>query len=175
MNRKEKAAAITAALKRNLKEQYQSSSPRSIHLPRFSQDIKQKWQVKRDECGDEFIRLNGKTALLNGGLDHIYLINEKIVGVWLTTRQIESRFEKLKKMVPGIKIEQLGDGEGVLSCSIKHLDKLCEGVRARKRRKLSEKSRKRLCDINPQLNREKTTINWPTQGPDEPKKTGGGL
>ena len=154
----------------NRSKEYQSSSSKSIHLPQFSQKIKSKWVVKRDERGDEFIRLNGKNALLNEGLDHIYLISEDLVGVWLTTRQIESRVRRLKKIVPGLTIQQLGDTEGVLSCSIEHLDDLCKAVGAQQRRTVSDETRERLRRINPQLKHPKSSTDKPSQGPNEPEK-----
>ncbi len=109
------------------------------HLPAFSDDIKSRWIVKRDEAGDEFIRLNGRKALLNGGLDHVYLISSDRVGVWLT-RQL-SPFNRLAKKVPTLKIEQSGNGESVLSCDIKHLDDLCEAVNAKRRHRLTDEQR----------------------------------
>ena len=63
MNKEKKATAATVTTQTNLYEGYRGSSPRSIHLSRFLQSIKNKWVVKREDNGDEFIRLNGKKAL----------------------------------------------------------------------------------------------------------------
>lgn len=135
------------------------------HLPKFSESIKKKWIVKRDEAGDEFIRLNGKQALLNEGIDHIYLISPERVGVWLTGRQLKP----IQRVIPGLKVEQCGEGEIILSCSIEHLDKLCIAVGVRKRRPVSDETRKRLRSISPFLKPD-SLIKTANQRPNKPEK-----
>ena len=119
------------------------------HLPTFSDDIKKRYFVKHDEAGDEFIRLNGKNALLNGGLCHIYLISADKAGLW--TNKL---FKPMKKKVPSLNFEQAGGGEAVFSCDIKHLDLLCEAANAKKRPAYTESTleamRQRM-NTNPEL------------------------
>lgn len=135
---------------------YQTNSSKSRHLLKFPGSIKKRWIVKRDANGDEYIRLNGRKALGKYGIDHIYLIDEKTVGLWLTSCQIKSRIKNLKIKVPNLRIEQLGDGEAVLSVSIDQVDNLCHAVKARQRRKVSEQERKRLQRISPFARKQKT-------------------
>jgi hypothetical protein len=64
----------------------------TTHMTRlvFNDSVKQRYYVRRDECGDEYIALRGKKALGNGDLDHINLINLEIVGLWITSGVINS-------------------------------------------------------------------------------------
>ncbi len=128
---------------------------RGDHLPDFSDDIKKSWIVKRDECGDEYIALNGKNALGKGGLDHIYLISNNKADFWITGKQVGKKINNIQKRLPSIVIEQLGDGEAVLSVPICDLRKLCEVARAKKRKHLSEDQRQRLRDISPFIRSKK--------------------
>ena len=114
----------------------------SEHLPTLSNDVKRRWFVKRDECGDEFIRMNGRKALLNGGLDHVYLISSDRVGVWLTKRDIKRILGK----VPGSQIEQAGSDEAIISCGIEHLELLCNIVGARRRPVYSDEQKTTMRD-----------------------------
>lgn len=115
----------------------------------FASDVRKCWLVRRDQNYDPYIVLNGKTALGNDGLDHLFIISESRVGVWLTSRQIKQKIAALQKKLLELRIEQLGDGEAVISADIIHLDELCRAVRARKRRRISEAERRRLKDISP--------------------------
>ena len=108
-----------------------------MHLPTFSDAVKSRWTVKKDECGDEYIKLNGRTALPDAGLDHIYKIDTDKLGVWLTRRNTKRILDR----IPGSKIEQGGDDEVVISCGIEHLDLLCQTVGAKRRMQLSDAQR----------------------------------
>lgn len=128
----------------------------SEHL-KFSDDIKRCWIVKKDECRDEYIGLNGKNALGKGGLDHIYLISEKKAGLWLTCHGMR-KISTLQSKVPSLVIEQMGSGEAVLSVPIEDLHSLCKAVGARKRKQLSEERLKQLKDNISQLRTKKTMV-----------------
>lgn len=114
------------------------------HL-KFSDEIKRFWIVKKDECRDEYIGLNGKNALGKGGLDHIYLISEKKAGLWLTCHGMR-KITTLQNKVPSLAIEQMGSGEAVLSVPIEDLHTLCKAIGARKRKQLSAERLKQLKD-----------------------------
>ena len=122
---------------------------RRDHLPDFSDDIKKRWIVRRDKCGDEFIALNGRTALGKGGLDHIYLISESEAGLWITGVQVQQKIDTIQKKVPSLTIIQQGQGEAVVSVPVEDLDALCEAAGAKRRKRLSEEQRQRLRDISP--------------------------
>ncbi|RKY05222.1 MAG: hypothetical protein DRP56_09140 [Planctomycetota bacterium] len=113
-----------------------------MHLPTFSQEVKAKWFVKKDESGDEFIRLNGRKALLNDGLDHIFQISSDRVGAWLTRRNTKQILAK----VPGSKIEQAGSEETIISCGIEHLELLCDAVGAKRRPVYTAEQREIMAD-----------------------------
>lgn len=115
----------------------------------FDDTVKDRWIIKRDDNHDHYIALNGKKALGQGGLDHIYLIGPDKLGLWITTRQIRGRIKVLTEKVPGLAIEMLGDGEALLSIGIEHLDKLCVAARAKARRHVSEAEKQRLRQISP--------------------------
>jgi hypothetical protein len=130
---------------------------RGAHI-NFSSDIKRRWIVKRDQCRDEYIALTGKNVLGYGGLDHIYLISPIKVGLWLTSRQIRQKIKSLKRKIPKLSIEQLGEDEAVVSVPIAKLDNLCNVVRARRRRQLSTSEKERLRRVNPFLRGKRTPI-----------------
>ena len=117
----------------------------------FCDDIKKQWFVKRDECFDEFIALNGKNALGKVGFDHIYLISSGKAGLWLTGKQVNKKIKALREKVPSLMVEQLGDVEAVISVPIGDLDDLCKAVRAKKHKNLSESQLRRLKDNIPYL------------------------
>ena len=130
---------------------------RDVHL-HFSDGIKKCWIVKRDSCGDEYIALNGKNALGKGGFDHIYLISEQLAGLWTTSRQLRQKINSLRSKVSSLAIEQIGDGEAVVSVPIGDLHTLCKAYRARKRKHLSESQLQRLQAISPFLRRTKGLV-----------------
>lgn len=76
--------------------------------PIFSDSIKSRYFVRRDDCRHEYIVLRGQKALGNGGLDHIYLINEDLVGLWVTSGRIMATIRRLQEKVPGLREEQAG-------------------------------------------------------------------
>ena len=137
-------------------ELYPKTSSRSSGLPKFSDAVKRRWKVRRDAGGQDYIVLNGRSALGKGGLDHIYLISEVRVGAWLTSPRIASKVNKLQKLIGGLRIEQFGDGEAVVSVGIEQIDDLCRAVNARKRRTVSDKERQRLRRISPIAKRQKS-------------------
>jgi len=53
--------------------------------------------------------------------------------------------------VPALVIEQLGDGEAVVSAPICDLNKLCQAARTKKRKHLNESQLQRLRAISPFL------------------------
>ena len=116
---------------------------KSEHLE-FSEEIKSKWFVRRDSCYDQYIVLNGKKALGNGGLDHIYLISKDRAGYWVTSDRISRSITSLQKKVPSIEVEQLGTGEAVLSLPVSDLDRLCRVIRAKKHKVVSDEHLKKL-------------------------------
>ena len=124
----------------------------------FSDDVKKCWIVKRNSCGDEYIALNGKKACGKGGLDHIYLISKKQAGLWVTSRQIKQKIDNLRDKVPALVIEQLGDGEAVVSVPVGDLHNLCGAVKARKHKHLSEDEVQRLKEISPFLKNQKSLV-----------------
>jgi hypothetical protein len=126
------------------------------HL-KFSDDIKKHWIVKKDECRDEFIALNGKNALGKGGLDHIYLIEEEKAGLWLTSQGLR-KITTLQNKVPSLAIEQMGNGEAVLSVPIEDLHNLCKAVGARKRQQLNEQRLEQLKNCANHARAQKTLI-----------------
>lgn len=123
---------------------------RKVHL-HFSDDIKKRWFVKKDSCGDEYIALNGKKALGKGGVDHIYLISEKRAGLWITSKQIKQKINNLKGKVSALVIEQLGKDEAVVSVPVEDLHNLCKAVKAKKHKHLNESQLQRLRAISPFL------------------------
>jgi hypothetical protein len=106
----------------------------------FNDAVKQHRYVRRDATGVEYIALRGKKALGNGGLDHIYLINLETVGFWITRGTIKSTIRRLQAKVSGLRVEQLGDGEAVLSAPLNQLDDLCQAAGARIRPRYSEET-----------------------------------
>jgi len=112
----------------------------------FSESVIHRYYAKRDNCGDEYIALRGKKSLRNGGLDHIYLINRETVGLWITSKQINRTIKKFQSKVPDLKIEQLGDGEAVLSVPLNNLDALCQAAGARTRPHLTDEQKKLLAE-----------------------------
>ena len=134
----------------------------------FSDDIKKRWIVKKDSCGDEYIALNGTKALGKGGIDHIYLISKKQAGLWITSRQIKQKIKNLRDKVPSLVIEQLGEDEAVVSAPICDLNKLCQAARAKKRKQLSNDQLQRLRAISPFL---KNLNNLTKTTPDEFQST----
>ncbi len=128
-----------------------------VHL-NFSDNVKKCWTVKHDNCFDEYLVLNGKNALGKGGLDHIYLISSNKAGLWLTGKQVKQKINTIQKKVPSLMIEQLGDGEAVLSVPFNDLHDLCEAVRARKRKQLSEEQIQKLRNNLPFQNIKKEIL-----------------
>jgi len=110
----------------------------------FAPAVKAVWRVKRDECRDEYIPLRGRTGLDSGGLDHVYALSRTRLGVWLSGRQILQRVRTLQGRLSGLLVEQLGDGEAILSAPVAELDTLCRAVKARRRRQVSQGERQRL-------------------------------
>ena len=112
---------------------------------KFSGDVKQRYYVRRDDCGDEYIALRGKNALGHDGLDHLYMISVEKLGLWITSGAIKSTVRRLQTKVPDLRIEQLGQSEAVLSCPLNQLEPLCQAAGARVRPRYSEEtlSRKR--------------------------------
>ena len=87
----------------------------------FSDDVKSRWHVSRDECGDEYICLTGNKALGKGGLDHIYPFSLNRVGLWITSGAINGTINRLQSKISGLQVEQLGDSEVVLSAPVEKL------------------------------------------------------
>jgi len=132
----------------------------------FSDDTKKHWIVKRDECFNEHIALNRRTALGKGGLDHIYLISKNRAGLWGTAKQIKQKINTLRKKVPSLVIEQLGEDEAVVSVTIGNLDDLCKAARARKHKQLSESQLQRLKDNISYLRSKKTLVKIGPKAPE---------
>ena len=114
----------------------------------FADPLKQRYFVRRDDCGGEYLSLRGPKALGalgTGGLDHIYLIGPGTLGLWITSGTIKSTVRRLQGTVPGMNVELLGDSEAVLSAPLSQLDELCRAAGARNRPRYSEEalSRKR--------------------------------
>ena len=117
------------------------------HL-KFSDDIKQHWIIRKDECRDEFIALNGRRALgKKSGLDHICLISPTKAGLWITGRH--SKIKGMQKQIPSLEIEQSGNGESVVSVPINDLHALCKAAGAKKRKRLTEEQRQRFRESCP--------------------------
>ena len=114
----------------------------------FSDEVKSRWRVRRDDGDDEYICLAGKKALGKGGLDHIYLVSTERVGLWLTTSRPKATIKRFQAKISGVVVEQMGDGEIVLSVPISELDNLCRAAGAIKRRYLSEKQRMKLAEVS---------------------------
>ena len=125
---------------------------------RFSDEVRNKWIVRRDQCGDEYIVLTGKKALGYGGHDHIYFISARRVGLWVTSKQVRQKIKSLQHKVPDLAVEQLGDDEAVLSAPLDHLELLCRAAKARRRRQLSETRKQHLRRISPFLRGKKPLI-----------------
>ena len=106
----------------------------------FDETVKHKYYIRRDDSGDEYLALRGSKALGNGGLDHIYLMDTETVGLWITSGAINSTIRRLQAKVPGMRVEQLGDGEAVLSAPLNQLDDLCQAAGARIRPRYSEET-----------------------------------
>jgi hypothetical protein len=145
---------------------------RKGHLPDFSDEIKKHWIVRRDVCGDEYIALNGKNALGkkplrkgSPGKDHIYLISKDRAGLWISGVQVQKKVNAIQKKVPSLMIEQIGDGEAVVSVPVNDLHELCKAARAKRRKQLTEDQRQRLRESNPiarmKKNRAKSALNVP--------------
>lgn len=123
----------------------------------FNDNVKDRYYVRRDQCGDEFIALRGAKALGNGGLDHIYLIGPNMVGLWITSGQINRTVHRLQLQVPDLKVEQLGDTEAVLSAPISSLFHLCKSAGARVRPRLSPERKKHLSEQTKRFRFSKTS------------------
>ena len=117
-----------------------------MEKPIFADDVKQRYYIRHDDCGDEYIALRGSKALGNGGLDHIYWIKADTLGLWMSSGQINRTIKKLMTQVPELKIEQLGDGEAVLSAPVSSLHQLCRTAGARVRPQLSDERKKQLTE-----------------------------
>ncbi len=156
MKRKKEAARPGTATTNRTEVSYPKLAGRSSRLPKFPDAIKRRWIVRRDAGGQEYIVLNGKTSLAKGGLDHVYMLAGVRVGVWLTSKRIASKVQKLQKQVDGLRVEQFGDAEAVVSVDIDQIDDLCQTVKARTRRTVSDKERQRLQRISPIARRQKS-------------------
>ena len=128
---------------------YQQTASRSSRLPKFSDAVKSRWKVRRDQNGAEYIVLNGRNSLARDGLGHAYMISGVRVGAWLASGRICSKVQKLRKSVVGLRIEMIGDTEAVVSVPTDRIDDLCNAVKARRRRTISDKERRRLQRISP--------------------------
>lgn len=120
----------------------------------FSDDVKSAWRVRKDDCGDDFIRLNGRKALGSSGLDHIYPISLSKIGLWVTSGTLDRLIRQLKSQISGLELEQLGQGEAVLSAPVEQLDELCRAANARARRTgqpATDEQRQRLAAIRSRL------------------------
>ena len=113
---------------------------------RFTGAVKDRYYVRRDDCGDEYVALRGKNALGNGGLDHIYNIGPNKLGLWVTSGQINRTIPRLLGEVPGLRVEQQGEHEAVLSAPVAHLDVLCRAAEARIRPRLSAEQKLALVE-----------------------------
>jgi hypothetical protein len=154
---KKEAARPRTATTREHTESYHETAGTSSGLPKFPESVKRRYKVRRDSCGGEYIVLNGKGSLAKGdGLDHVYMLSGARVGAWLTSRQIAAKVQKLQKQVAGLRIEQFGHDEAVVSVPLNLLDDLCHAVNARSRRKVSDKERQRLQRISPIARKQKS-------------------
>ena len=156
MTRTKKADLAGPAVPNRTKESYSKLRGRSIHLQKFPDAVKRRWIVRRDTNGDEYIVLNGRNSLARDGLDHGYMISGVRVGVWLTGRRIAAKVQELQKQIAGLRIEQFGHDEAVVSVPLNLLDDLCHAVNARSRRKVSDKERQRLQRISPIARKQKS-------------------
>ena len=120
----------------------------TTHMARLvlNDTVKQRYYIRRDDSGDEYLALRGSKALGNGGLDHIYLMDTETVGLWITSGAINSTIRRLQAKVPGMRVEQLGGGEAVLSAPLIQLDTLCQAAGARIRPHLTDEQKKRLTE-----------------------------
>ena len=110
----------------------------------FDNSAKRMYYVYHDDCRDEYVALRGKHALGKDGVDHIYLIDEDTVAVWITSQKINRTIMRLMGQVPGLKVEQLGDTEAVLSAPLASLYQLCKAAGARGRPQLSSERKRQL-------------------------------
>ena len=141
---------------------YLSSSGQKL---KFGDDVKERWIVKRDECFDEYIALNGRNALGKGGMDHLYLISEKCVGLWVTAKYIKQKITALREKVSSLLVEQIGEDEAILSVPIGSLHALCKAARARKHKHLSESQLQRLKDSISHVRSKKTLVKTRSKAP----------
>lgn len=169
MKRKKEADLAGPAKLNEAEVSYPKPVGRSSHLPKFSDAVKRRWKIRRDDNGDEYVVLNGQNSLAKHGLDHAYMISGVRVGVWLTSRQIAAKIRRLQKKVAGVRIEMFGDGEAVVSVGIEQIDDLCQAVKARARRKVSDKELQRLQRISLLARRQKTLTKSTVRAPKRSK------
>tara|TARA_R100000808_G_scaffold24691_1_gene57621 strand:- start:2360 stop:2752 length:393 start_codon:yes stop_codon:yes gene_type:complete len=99
----------------------------------FPDEVKRRYWVLKDEGGDEYIALRGKRALGNGGMGHIYRISEDLLGWWIDSTQAFNVYNIHKGGIHDLRLEQLGEGEAVISCPTRRLHDLCQAAKARTR------------------------------------------
>lgn len=107
----------------------------------FPDSVRQRWTVRRDANRDDFIVLNGRSSLANGGLDHIYRMSEARAAAWITSTRLRQKIKALVSKVSSLRVEQIGDGEAVVSADLADLDLLCRAVGARRRMRLTPEQR----------------------------------
>lgn len=107
----------------------------SKHLA-FSPETRHRWIVKRDASHDWLIPLNGSNPL-----DHVFLINDSLVGLWITSGRLRATIRRLTQRVSTLKVEQAGDFEAVLSAPVDSLEALCIAAKAKRRRQITEEQK----------------------------------
>jgi hypothetical protein len=168
-NTQKKAVRPGTAVPNNEKVSYSETSGKSSRLPKFPASVKERWKIRRDQNGDEYIVVNGKESLVKSGLAHIYMISGVRVGAWVSSKKINLKVRNLQKQIAGLRVEQMGDGEAVLSININQIDGLCRAVNARSRRKVGVKQREHLRRISPFARRQKTLTKSTFRRPKMPK------
>jgi hypothetical protein len=107
---------------------------------RFSDEVKAKWQVRRDENKDEYIRLKGVKGEYPQG--HIFLHDADTLGAWINTKKPLYTFKTIQSKVPTVTLDLDGEQEMIVSCPIADLDAFCKALKAKKRVEFSEETLK---------------------------------
>lgn len=119
-------------------------SKRRTDRLRFPEQVKNNgWRITRDENGDERVLL---TKGSEG--DHIYPLSKIRFGVWVSRSKISRLISKFEK-TDGCIVEQVGDGEAILSWPYKNFNRIARMLHAAKRKKVSRKLRSHLKTISP--------------------------